>query len=264
MKLTLPKVYLIGCTGVIPQGLTEYLTDTGQLEFVNDWEKAKKAGISEGEMLCSLYAKLCYASLVVGKNKNISRVRDIENNIMGAFDHGHGSVFAHCHLNFIANNVSRVETHEHIRNAVGNDFSQESGRYVRRPILEFVQDPILEPWANFIGETLKLIEDKYNHLCEMMKIDEVKDFELKKKLTSAARSILPEGIATTLGFSMNIRSLRHFVMMRSSRHAEWQIRLVTEQIYNLTKSKFPLLYYGAHEEVVDGILEITGMKMQPY
>lgn len=140
----------------------------------------------------------------------------------------------------------------------------ESGRYVRRPELEFVLDPILEEHKAYVEETLQLIEERHTELSNRVGVDSVKDFDYKKKLTSALRSILPEGMATTLGFTMNIRSIRHFVMMRSSRHAEWQIRLVTEQIYKITKDKFPLLYYGANEEIVDGILEITGMKMQPY
>jgi thymidylate synthase ThyX len=90
------------------------------------------------------------------------------------------------------------------------------------------------------------------------------DFAKKKKITSALRRLLPNGQSNEIGFSVNLRSLRHLVMVRTSRHAEWEIREVFSQIYNITKKKYPLLYYGAKEEVVDGIAEVTGLKMQPY
>lgn len=264
MKFVNPKVYLLGFPVVHMPGLLEYLSDTGQLEFLKDWDEAKKQGVSDGECLCSFYAKLCYKSLVLGKNENISKIRDIPNNLMGAFNAGHLSVFHHCNINFVVTNVSRIETHEQVRNATGNAYSQNSGRYIRSDTLECVHDPILDDLKGDINEILNLIEQKYTELVKKTGLDEEKDFNRKKKITSALRRILPNGQANELGFTMNIRSMRHFVMLRSSRHAEWEIRCIAEQIYNITKERFPLLYYGAKEEVVDGILEITGMKMQPY
>ena len=53
-------------------------------------------------------------------------------------------------------------------------------------------------------------------------------------------------------------------MIRTSRHAEWEIRKVFEQIYLALKDKHGTMFHGAKEELVEGILEITGMKLQPY
>ena len=95
-------------------------------------------------------------------------------------------------------------------------------------------------------------------------LKKIKDFTLKKKITSALRRFAPNGQSNEIGFSVNLRSLRHTVMMRTGRHAEWEIRKVFEQIYLLLKNAYPTIFHGAKEEVLDGIIEVTGMLMQPY
>lgn len=84
------------------------------------------------------------------------------------------------------------------------------------------------------------------------------------KLTSAIRRIAPNGQSNEMGFSVNLRALRHIVMMRTGRHAEWEIRNIFAQVYNLLKDKYPFVFHGAKEQIVDGIVEVSGMKMQPY
>ena len=81
--MSLPKSYLIGYTNIDEEGLLSYLTDTQQLDFYDSYLEAKRNGLSSGEILCSFYAKLCYKSLVLGKNQNINRIRDIKDNIKG-------------------------------------------------------------------------------------------------------------------------------------------------------------------------------------
>ena len=53
-------------------------------------------------------------------------------------------------------------------------------------------------------------------------------------------------------------------MVRTSRHAEWEIRKVFHDVYELVDEKFNLMLHGAKRELVDGLWEITGMKLQPY
>lgn len=90
------------------------------------------------------------------------------------------------------------------------------------------------------------------------------DFSYKKKVTSAIRRIAPNGQPNEIGFSCNIRSLRHMIMMRTAGHAEWEIRNVFGQIYELVKEKFPLLFFDAKTRVVNDLVEVYGMKTQPY
>lgn len=263
-KLVQPKVFILGYTALDIEGLSKYLDYTGNGDFALSLNEARKQGVSAGEILCSFYAKLCYASLTLGKNDNITRIRDIPSNLQAAFHSGHGSVFEHASINFVATNVSRVFTHELVRHRIGTAFSQTSGRYVRGDKLDLVLDPILDPVKESIEEIQRYLEESYNRLVQRMKLDEMTDFSKKKKATSALRRILPNGQANEIGFTLNIRSLRHIVQVRTSRHAEWEIREVFSQVYRLVKAKFPLVFYGAKEEIVEGLVEVSGMTMQPY
>jgi thymidylate synthase (FAD) len=263
-KLVTPRVYFIGCTTIDREGLHAYLCDSGNGEFLATVEAAREAGLSDGEILTSFYAKLCYASLTVGHNDNITRVRDIPDNLRACWDQGHGSVWEHASLNFAVRDCSRVFTHEIVRHRAGTAFSQTSGRYVRGDSVDLVFDPILEPVRDQVETLQHVIEESYRRMVRTMELDRMKDFAAKKKITSALRRILPNGQSNEIGFSCNLRSLRHVVQLRTSRHAEWEIRLVFEQVYRLIKGRYPLLFCGAEEEEVDGILEVSGMKMQPY
>lgn len=263
-KMVTPEVYLIGYTTIDRAGLDAYLRASGNEDFKESIARGRKDGLSDGEVLCSFYAKLCYKSLTLGQNKNITRTRDIQDNLRACFDQGHGSVFEHVTINFVIRNCSRVFTHELVRHRVGTAFSQTSGRYVRGDEVDVVFDPILEPVRHVVEELQLQIEDSYQFMVELMRLDEMTDFIRKKQITSALRRLLPNGQANEIGFSANLRTLRHTVMVRTSRHAEWEIRHVFNQIYQLTKDRFPMLYHGAKEELVDGLLEISGMKLQPY
>jgi thymidylate synthase (FAD) len=252
-----PQVYMLGATGVDEVELKRYLFDTDQLEFLEEIAEAKKAGLNIGEILCSFYAKACYASLTTKKNKNISKTRDIESNIHGILNSGHGSVTEHCQLNFMITGCSRVFTHELVRHRVGTAFSQTSGRYVRSDKLDLVIDPILEPAQDIIEGIRDFLEHQYKRLEERMGVNEMKDFGRKKKVTSAMRRILPNGQSNEIGFSVNLRTLRHTIQMRTSEHAEWEIREVFAQIYSIVRHKYPAMFFDAEVEMIEGLPQVT-------
>lgn len=249
---------------MIPEGMADYLRDSGNEDFAASIEAGRAAHLSDGEILTSFYAKLCYASLTLGHNLNVSRVRDIPDNLRATWDQGHGSVWEHASLNFVVRDCSRVFTHELVRHRAGTAFSQTSGRYVRGDSVDIVFDPILEPVRAEVESLQGLVEVRYAEIVRKMGLDEMKDFALKKKITSALRRVLPNGQSNEIGFSVNLRALRHVVQMRTSRHAEWEIRDVFGQVYRLTRERYPLLFHGAVETMVDGLVEVSGMRMQPY
>lgn len=253
----LPKVYLIGYTTLDLNNLNEYLTDTDQLEFLDDIGESKSKGLSDGEIMCSFYAKACYASLTTKKNKNITKTRPIYDNILGIIKSGHGSVLEHCMLNFMITNCSRVFTHELVRHRAGTAFSQTSGRYVRNETLDLVIDPILNPINDLVQEARNYLENWYNKAQEKLELDSMKDFGIKKKLTSALRRLLPNGQANEIGFSVNLRELRHTIETRTSEHAEWEIRYIFNQVYKIVKQKYPSIFFDATEVLKDDLLEIT-------
>lgn len=270
-----PETFLIGCTQPDIGGLANYLRSTGQESFLNDFSEAVNDPAVSEMALVSFYAKLCYRSLVTGKNSNVSRIRDIEDNIKGCFDSGHGSVFEHVTLNFITTNCSRVFTHELVRHRVGLAFSQTSGRYCTVEDAELVLPPELDDidlaapqddLAGLIGVEmngmLADIKAKIAKWRATLKLDDPStDFATKKRLTSALRRIMPNGATNEIGWSCNIRSLRHVIEMRTSRHAEWEIRKVFHDVAEIVRERWPLILYRGKCESVDGLNEWTGLKV---
>ena len=262
MKYVEPKTFLVGVTG-ITSGLKEYLEYSGNEEFLETLNQAKLEGVSDGEILCSFYAKLCYKSLTLGKNQNVTKIRDIESNIMGCFDSGHGSVFEHCLLNFITTDCSRVFTHELVRHRVGTAYSQTSGRYVAIDNIDFIVDPLLivDPECDLaIQEHIHATEKLAKFLRDKL-IKDGDNFDKKKKVTSAIRRIAPNGQSNEIGFSMNIRTLRQTLVARVSEHAEWEINLIFAQIYDIVYSKWPLMLYNLEKVKLDnGLFKVRPIK----
>lgn len=154
--LVQPRTFLVGATGLDVAGLADYLEYTQNQDFSLSVSAALANKCSDGECLASMAAKVCYKSLTLGQNANVTRIRDIPSNIKACIDAGHSSVFGHVVCNFITTGCSRVFTHELIRHEVGteidvppiplglHEWSQTSGRYVRIDELSVVWDPILD------------------------------------------------------------------------------------------------------------------------
>jgi thymidylate synthase (FAD) len=264
---------LIGATEIDYQGVTEYLSDTGQVEFLRDMSIAEEDGMSSGMILVSLYAKLCYRSLVLGKNSNIGKTREIADNITATIRSGHGSVFEHCNLNFLTTDCSRVFTHELVRHRVGTAFSQTSGRYCTVEDAELVLPPELEEKiipgymadrsiGDAMRDLLSMIKQNVRHYRTLLKLDDPgTDFATKKRLTSALRRIMPNGATNEIGWTVNVRSLRHMLELRTSRYAEWEIRQVFHDVGEIIRAKFPMMLHGGERIEVDGLNEWTKLRI---
>jgi len=152
-------------------------------------------------------------------------------------------------------------THELVRHRAGTAMSQESLRYVRLTKLGFWIPEVLKTYdkdgkgVETVIETVKLLEEKQKQLAEIYGIEQMKDFSTKKKLTSAFRRIAPIGLSTAIIWTMNMRAARHLIQIRTSRHAEEEIRLVFDQVAKTLVSKFPGLLGDLKCEIVDGIGE---------
>lgn len=261
MKIVKPRVYLVAETSILLDGLVEYLEDTDNQEFLDLVEQARAAGISDVLSLVSFAGKLCYRSLTLGKNTNVLTIRSIANNITHTIEEGHGSVFEHAQLTFVLHNVSRVLTHELVRHRVGVAYSQESGRYCRIPEEGpgmYIPSCIAErPEAVSIFERIvDTCTEGVHQLYQLFDIDEG-NFTFKKMLTSAIRRISPTGMANDIVFSVNLRSLRHIIKMRTNGAAEEEIRVVFGQIADIVEDRYPLLLHGGQKTMINGLPQWT-------
>ena len=252
-----PVVSLVAQTKLHWPGIYEYLIATGNEDFKISMAEALANGVSEMEVLVSMMAKLCYKSLTLGHNSNITRVRDIPSNIEAAIDSGHGSVLEHASMSFIVRDCSRIFTHELVRHRPGTAYSQNSGRYIRLDEIDLVVDPILDPVREDLQRVTEFLESQYALMAEKLGMNaEGLNFATKKKLTSALRRIAPNGQTNEIGFSINLRALRFVIQKRTDRAAEWEIRHIFEQVYRIAEKIVPTLFCDAEETFPDGLVEV--------
>lgn len=268
MNKVMPKTYLVGFSQIYLPGLEEYLKDTDQLQFLEMLNQAKEENVSEGAALCSFYAKLCYKSLVEGKNANVTKIRNIMKNFESIISSRHGAVTEHFQLNFVTTNCSRVYSHEKVRHRVGTAFSQTSGRYValgvdqdENPVdIDMIIDPILSPVEHILADGIDFLMGRIREARMFLDVKN-QSFEVKKKMTSALRRFAPNGQSNEMGWSVNLRSVRHIIEQRSSRHAEWEIRLITNQVVDIIDTMWPELLYGGKREWIENAWEYTNLKI---
>lgn len=253
MKTVEPRVFLVGETRIVEDGFRAFLAHTG----TPDWQSDAP---SDSELLCEVMGRLCYRSFEPGLNPNVTRVREGNAPYLANIVRvGHGSVLEHAAVNFIFADVSRVVTHELVRHRAGTAVSQESLRFVRLDTLSaYVPLHIRESESGMeiFARTFEELERIQQELARLYAIDDETQFAVKKQLTSAFRRLAPIGVATTIGWSCNLRALRHVIEMRTDPHAEEEIRLLFGQVYRLAKDRYPNLFADYEEEEVDGLLRV--------
>ena len=67
------------------------------------------------------------------------------------------------------------------------------------------------------------------------------------------RRIAPIGVATSVGWSANIRTLRHVIEARTEPSAEEEIRLVFGKVGEILMDKYQVLFGDYEVEMVNGL-----------
>ncbi len=137
-------------------------------------------------------------------------------------------------------------THEIVRHRPGAAVSQESLRFVRLADIPFwfpdwaQADPELMKRA---GALLEQMEEFQRWMAGHFGLgDEGVPFHEKKHKTSFMRRFAPDGVATGLLWTANVRTLRHTIEARTDPGAEEEIRLVFGKIGELMRAEAPALF----------------------
>ena len=184
-----------------------------------------------------LAAKRCYRSFSPELNPNLTKVR---NNWLEYYENilvsGHGSVLEHLTFTFAIEDVSRVLTAELNRHRAGVAISEASGRYIRYDgeIPYYIPTCIVSnPEAlSVFEEAIKNQYDYYKKLESCYDWDSM-GFDKKKEVTSALRRIIGIGAMTGGVWTFNLRALIHIIQLRSSPHAEEEIRNLANRLFEL-------------------------------
>jgi thymidylate synthase (FAD) len=245
MRTVQPEVFLVARPQIDYEQVAAYLRDVGGESWLERLDRGDLA--SDGENLAEFAGKMCYRAWEPGLNANVRRVRnDHQKYLENILSSAHGSVLEHASFSFVLHNVSRVATHELVRHRPGTAVSQESMRFVRLVDLPFW----FPEWAREDEELMKRSTALLEQLEEFQRwmaghfgLDgEDMKFEEKKHKTSFMRRFAPDGVATGLVWTANIRTLRHTIEARTDTGAEEEIRLVFGMIGELMRKEAPVLF----------------------
>lgn len=256
MRSVEPEVHLVARPQVDYEEMARYLAEVGGQRWLERLDRGElDSELNDPQNLAEFAGRLCYRSWEPGLNPNVTRVRTDQDqylsNLMGSL---HGSVLEHVSFSFVLHNVSRVTTHELVRHRPGVAISQESLRFVRLTDIPFwfpewaEQDPELMERAT---ELLGRMEEFQQWMADHFGLDEEGvQFAEKKHHTSFMRRFAPEGLATGLVWTANVRTLRHTLEARTAPGAEEEIRMVFGKIGEAAQAEAPSLF--GDYEVEDG------------
>lgn len=144
----------------------------------------------------------------------------------------------HASATFEIYGVSRACGNQIERHRVAS-YSQESMRYV-----DMDGQKVVEPWT--IHTSVEAIEQYHNAVNAA--------FEAYKALRSLgipkedARYVLPLGTQTVIVMTKTLEWWRHFIKLRSSKHAQWEIRGIANAVLDILHNQTPVIF----EDLVSG------------
>lgn len=248
-----PQVIKIAETRLCFDGVRQMTEFYGAQNWLR---RSRELQPNDSEFLIELSGRACYKSFGPGLNPNVTKVRDNPldyiTNVLAKAD---GSILEHASVTFAFLNVSRIFTHELVRHRAGTAISQESLRYVRPREIGIWVPPDVESASEEFEEAIDEIAKRYRSLEDKFDWEKM-SFEQKKRVTSALRRILPEGIATNLIWTANHRTLRWVIEMRTDPAAEIEIRKVFGKVADICIKDYPLLYADfTRKELSDGTFQ---------
>ncbi len=245
MKTVQPEVFLVARPQIDYQQLAAYLHEVGGESWL---QKLDTGELGDAQNLAEFAGKICYRSWEPGLNPNVRRVRTDQATYLtqAILAQQHGSVLEHASFSFVLHNISRVASHELVRHRPGVAISQESLRFVRLADIPFW----FPGWAQGDTELMKRATALLEQMEEFQRWmaghfgldDEGVPFHEKKHKTSFMRRFAPDGVATGLLWTANIRTLRHTIEARTDSGAEEEIRLVFGKIGELMRAEAPALF----------------------
>ena len=167
----------------------------------------------------SMAARTCYNS----RNKDDINKRDAF--VKGLIKSGHETPLEFASATFDIKGISRICQNQLVRHRHAS-FCVLSERYVDISKMEIT----------FPYEVLRQYEGAIDYASEAKRI--YKDLLALGVKREDARFLLPQGINTNVCVNMNFRALRHFLKLRLDKHAQWEIRKVAMEIYDICNERW--------------------------
>lgn len=213
------------------------------------------------EALIAAAAKLCYSSKGID---DIYDPNDDEGNrefLNKLIDLGHESPLEHVTFTFAIEGISRSCSHQLVRHRIAS-YSQKSQRYVTEEGFDYVTPELLKEYPEMLdlyNNTMKQLADVYSTMLNTISDEMAGAFaqfqtdytfnkmkeKYKKQIAEDIRFVLPNACCTSIVVTMNIRSLFNFFKHRCCNRAQWEIREVANEMYNLCNEISPTIFKHA-------------------
>ena len=159
---------------------------------------------------------------------------------------GHTSTIEHIVFTFDIQGISRAALQELARHRIAS-LSVESTRYTLKKLKNI--DTREFRYEDYLVETGNPIVDTYSRVGLDRTISCLED-NIKNDLT---KYTLPESYKTSLIWTINARSLRNFLELRSSSKALWELRALSTQIIDSLPEEYLILFKDIIGEESNGI-----------
>jgi len=179
----------------------------------------------------------CYSSVGASELKKKTSKEVKERLINQVVESGHTSTVEHASFTFAIEGISRACSHQLVRHRMAS-FSQQSQRYVdlSKVDLMYIVPPMIKANKDF--------SKKYKKVMEMIE-EEYKDLIKKGVKPEDARFILPNACQTKIVVTMNARSLLNFFRERCCVRAQWEIRILANEMLKKAKKVAPKIFENA-------------------
>lgn len=178
----------------------------------------------------------------------------------------HGSVSEHVQYNFTIEGISRAALQELARHRHAS-LSVKSTRYTLKELREEEEFSLLYSQASYLSEQTKRVRkylvllgdnEKYfpeGNIKDILNVDNASIMALENLRKSIQEKIpsdiskysLPESYKTSLMWTINARSLKNFLSLRSSKAALWEMRELSSRIMLALPEEHRFLFTGCDD-----------------
>ncbi len=208
------------------------------------------------EKIAASAAKLCYSSSGIDsimEGLTEEKTADFIDMLVSV---GHESVMEHVSFTFGIEGISRACSHQLVRHRIAS-YSQKSQRYVNENGFDYIIPPEIEKIPEAKAEFERAIEnitESYEKIADLLTESHKKEFEeqgvdersaaskARKLANEDARFILPNACETKIVVTMNVRSLFNFFRHRCCNRAQWEIRVVANEMLKLCLDAAPNIF----------------------
>ena len=190
----------------------------------------------------ALGARLCYAGGDVDGLLKLVSEKDQQAFLEKIMSMGHESVLEHVSFSFLIEGVSRVLLAQLTRHRIAS-FSVQSQRYVS---YQKGFGYVVPPAVSALGEDAE--NEYHRQMAQMQSWYEGWQERLGaagEKSNEDARFVLPNACETRVLLTMNARELRHFFSLRMCERAQWEIRQMATEMFELCCRVAPALFRDA-------------------